>query len=150
MVKWLGSGHRWSLIRSARDWIVVPSPNPWIKVPTPNMMEVEPLGDNQATVVWVSINRISALTKEAKKTLLPLPLCEVTGKRQPLKRQLGFPGDAVVKNPPAKAGDARSGRSPGGGHGNPLQYSCLENFLDRGAWPAIVPGVTKSQRLPRN
>ena len=45
----------------------------------------------------------------------------------------------VVKNPPANAGDARdmglipeSGRSPGGGHGNPLQYSCLENPMDRG------------------
>ena len=40
---------------------------------------------------------------------MPLPLCEVTGKRQPLKRQLGFPGDAVVKNTPAKAGDTRAG-----------------------------------------
>ena len=46
----------------------------------------------------------------------------------------------VVKNPPANAGDTRdmgsipvSGRSPGGGHGNPLQYSCLENFMDSGA-----------------
>ena len=35
-----------------------------------------------------------------------------------------------------------SGRSPGGGHGNPLQYSCLENPMDRGAWPATVHGVT--------
>ena len=58
----------------------------------------------------------------------------------------------VVKNPPANAGfirdDSRipgSGRSPGGGNGNPLQYSCLENFMDRGAWWAIVHGVTKSQ-----
>ena len=47
----------------------------------------------------------------------------------------------VVKNPPANAGDVRevglilgSGRSPGGGHGNPLQYSCLGNPMDRGAW----------------
>ena len=38
-----------------------------------------------------------------------------------------------------------SGRSPGGGHGNPLQYSCLENPMDRGAWWATVHGVTKSQ-----
>ena len=50
----------------------------------------------------------------------------------------------VVKNLPAKAGDIRdlgsipgSGRSPGGGHGNPLQYSCLENPVDRGTWCAI-------------
>ena len=58
----------------------------------------------------------------------------------------------VVKNPPANAGDTRdtgsipgSGRSPGGGHGNPLQYSCLENPMDRGAWWATVHGLTKSQ-----
>ena len=57
----------------------------------------------------------------------------------------------VVKNPPANAGDIRdvgsipgSGRSPGGGHGNPLQYSCLENPLDRGAWWATVHRVAKS------
>ena len=65
---------------------------------------------------------------------------------------LGFPGGTVVKNLPANAGDARdvgsipgSGRSPGGGNGNPLQYSCLGNPIDRGAWRATVPGVTKSQ-----
>ena len=57
----------------------------------------------------------------------------------------------VVKNPPAKTGDIRdagsipeSGRSPGGGHGNPLQWSCLENPMDRGAWQAIVHRVTES------
>ena len=58
----------------------------------------------------------------------------------------------VVKNPPAKAGDIRdagstsgSGRSPGGGHGNPLQDSCLENLMDRGAtWHTRVHGVAKS------
>ena len=41
--------------------------------------------------------------------------------------------------------DSWLGRSPGGGHGNPLQYSCLENPMDRGAWWATVDGVTKSQ-----
>ena len=62
----------------------------------------------------------------------------------------------MVKNPPSKAADIRdpssipgSGRSPAGGHGNPLQYSCLENPMDRGAWQAEVhrvaePGVTDS------
>ena len=65
--------------------------------------------------------------------------------------KLGFPDGAVVKNPPANAGDARnvglipgSGRSPAGGTGNPLQYSCLENSIDRGAWWATIHGVTKS------
>ena len=57
----------------------------------------------------------------------------------------------VVKNLPASAGDIRdtglipgSGRSPGGGHGNPLRYSCLENSMDRGAWQAMVHGVAES------
>ena len=63
-----------------------------------------------------------------------------------------FPGGSAVKNLPAKAGDTRDaslipawGRSPGGGHGNPFQYSCLENPMDRGAWQATVQGVAQSQ-----
>ena len=50
----------------------------------------------------------------------------------------GFPGGSEVKNPPAKAGDTDLlpglGRSPGEGNGNPFQYSCLENLMDRSAW----------------
>ena len=60
---------------------------------------------------------------------------------------MDFPGDSVVKNPPANAGDMGLipglGRSPGGGQGNPLQYSRLGNSTDREAWWAIVYGVTK-------
>ena len=60
-----------------------------------------------------------------------------------------FPGGSVVKNPPANAGDTGSipgwERSPGGQHGNPLQYSCLGNPMDRGACWATVHGVAKSQ-----
>jgi len=63
----------------------------------------------------------------------------------------GFPDGSVVKNPPANAGDAGSipgsGRSPEGGNGYPLQYSCLENPMDRGAWRAIVHGVTKESDM---
>ena len=58
----------------------------------------------------------------------------------------------VVKNPPASAGDAKdsgsipgSGRSLGGGNGNPGQYSCLENPMDRGAWRATVHSAAKRQ-----
>ena len=58
----------------------------------------------------------------------------------------------LVKNPPAYTRDTRdvgsvtgSGRSPGGGNGNPLQYSCLENSVDRGAWWATVHGVANSR-----
>ena len=65
-----------------------------------------------------------------------------------------FPGDSVVKNPPANAGDARDagsipglGRFPGVGNDKLLQYSCLENFLDRRAWQVTVHGVTKGHNL---
>ena len=59
-----------------------------------------------------------------------------------------FPVGSVVKNPPVNAGDTGSipgsGRSPGEGNGNPLQYSCLGNSMDRGALRATLQGVTKS------
>ena len=59
-----------------------------------------------------------------------------------------FPGDSVVKNPPANAGGMGlipgSGRSYGEENGNPLQYSCLENPMDRGAWRATSPRGPKS------
>ena len=67
---------------------------------------------------------------------------------------MGFPGDSVVRNLPANAGDAGDvssvpglGRSPGEGNGNPLQYSCLGNPMARGAWWATVQGITKSNGL---
>ena len=63
----------------------------------------------------------------------------------------GFPGGLVVKNPPANAEDAGlipgSGGSPGGGNGNPLYYSCLENPMDRRAWQATFDGVAKESDM---
>ena len=60
---------------------------------------------------------------------------------------LGFPGGSVVKNLATNEGDTGSipgsGRSPGEGNDNPLQYSCLENPMDRGAWQVTVHGVAK-------
>ena len=61
---------------------------------------------------------------------------------------MGFPGGSVVKNLPAKAGDAGLipglGRCPGRGNGNPIQYSCLDNSMHREAWRATVHGVVGS------
>ena len=65
---------------------------------------------------------------------------------------MGFPGDTSGKEPPpTNAGGIRdvglipgSEKSPGGGHGNPLQYSCLENAMDRRAWQATIQGFEKS------
>ena len=62
---------------------------------------------------------------------------------------MGFPGDSDSKESPCNAEDPGSipglGRSPGGGYGNPLQYSCLDNPMDRGAWQATTHGATKNQ-----
>ena len=64
---------------------------------------------------------------------------------------MGYPGGARVKDPPANAGDIKDmgsipglGKSPRGGHGTPLQYSCLGNPMDRGAWQATVHEVALS------
>ena len=72
-------------------------------------------------------------------------------------KAMDFPGGAIVKNPPANAGEDRvkdlipgSGRSPAAGNGNPLQYSCLENSTDRGAWRATVHEVAKSRTWLNN
>ena len=72
----------------------------------------------------------------------------------PLQECLFLSYRLIVKNPPANAGDTKdkgsvsgSGRSSGGGNGNPLQYSCLENFMDRGSWQATVHVVAKSRTL---
>ena len=62
---------------------------------------------------------------------------------------MGFPGGSEGKESACSAGDPGSvpglGRSLGEGNGNPLQYSCLENTMDSGAWRATVHGITKSQ-----
>ena len=64
---------------------------------------------------------------------------------------MGFPGGSLVKNPPTSAREANSipgsERSLGEGNGNPLQYTSLGNFMDRGAWQAIVHGVAKESDM---
>ena len=64
-----------------------------------------------------------------------------------INQKKGFPAGSGAKNPPANAGDAGliagQGRSPGGGNGHPLQYSCLENLRDRGPWRAMIHRVAK-------
>ena len=72
-------------------------------------------------------------------------------KERLLKTVRGFPGGSAVKNPLANAGETGDmdsitelKRVPREGHGNPLQYSCWENLMDRGAWQAMVHGVAES------
>ena len=72
-----------------------------------------------------------------------MPAC----KNSPQLRFVDFPDCSVVKKPPANAGNAgsvpRLGRCPGGGNGNPLQYSCLGNPVDRAAWLVAVHGAKR-------
>ena len=81
------------------------------------------------------------MMKELKATLLVENLHSLWSK--------GFPGGSDGKESACNVGDLGSvpwlGRSPGGGNGNPLQYSCLENPMDRGAWCATVHGLAKSR-----
>ena len=67
---------------------------------------------------------------------------------------VGFPGDSNGEESACSAGDLGSipglGRSPGEGNGNPLQYPCLDNPMDRGAWQATVSGAAKSQTQRSN
>ena len=89
-------------------------------------------------------HRMTSLTlKPLNSSVIYLGVCCKVG---------GFQGVLVVKSPPANAEDIRDsgstpglGRSPGGGHGNPFQYSYLENPMDRGTWRATVYRVTKSR-----
>ena len=84
--------------------------------------------------------------KNQEPAAKPSRVCEAD--LEALPASLGFPDSSVVKNPSAIAGDAGlipgSGRSPGEGNGKPLQYSCLENPMNRVAWWATVHGLTKS------
>ena len=92
------------------------------------------------------------VNKGCRGDILPYPPQELALHMNDLNLTLhrAFPGGASGKNPQTSAGDVRdtgsihgSERSPGGGNGNPLQYSCLENPMDTGAWWATVHGVTK-------
>ena len=85
--------------------------------------------------------------------LLPLKSCpgNLTSPRL-LSQVLGFPGGSNGKESTLSVGDpgliSGSERSPGGGNGNPLQYPCLENPMDGGAWQATAHGVAKSRTQP--
>ena len=96
---------------------------------------------------WRSQRKAARKKLEGKERVVTGVVFERTGKF--LWALEGFPGGSVVKNPPANAGDTGHmgsipglGRSPGGKNGYPLQYSCLEYPMDRGAWKATVHGVT--------
>ena len=102
----------------------------------------------------VTAHGVAKSRTQLKCLSMQAQLTQHSGRNHPLGAILvricsGFPGSSVVKNLPANTGDAGlipgSGRFPGEGNGNLLQYSCLGNPMDRGAWQATVHGVTNSQ-----
>ena len=115
------------------------------------------------SICWEVISELDLLISPATLRFQPEPKEGNTGRKSQAYRwrssylikypsnQSGFPGSSVIKNTPANAGDVGSipglGRSPGKGNGSWLQYSCLENPMDRGSQWVAVHGVTKSQTL---
>ena len=95
----------------------------------------------------VNINQKQNRSRLTNKPAAPTGRREVGGRWEP-QGCIGIAGASVAKNPPANAGDTGSipgsGRSPGEGNGNPLQYSCLGNPIDRGVWRATVHGIAKN------
>ena len=96
---------------------------------------------------WVCHQEVPDVEKNQLHFILEKVPIKLARLEQPHQYWQGFPSDSVVKNMSAMAGDTGSipgsGRSPGEGNGNPLQYSCLGNPMDRGAWQATGDGVTK-------
>ena len=98
------------------------------------------------------MHKVRPATKERKYKKVAIKVTELKNITIAEKNTLeGFSKGLVVENLPANAGDVRDagsipglGRSPGGGHGNPFQYSCLENPMDRGAWREAVHRVMQS------
>ena len=115
--------------------------------------------------VFTNLEAILNLRLFKNRSQSPVLLLPEAGSETPIKYLVvlmtsshpGVPGVGrgmalVVKNLPASAGDVgdtgsipESGKAPGEGHGNPLQYSCLENLMDRGAWWVTVHRITQSQ-----
>ena len=109
---------------------------------------------------WEFCQRLWAATSLAtseqseKSSFYGVGVCRARWNQQSRQGIWGFPDGSVVNNPPANAGDAGlipgSGRSPGVGNSTPLQYSCLENPMDREAWRATVQEVAQSRAQLNN
>ena len=106
----------------------------------------DPLEEDMATHTSILAWKISWTEEPADHGLWDRKESDMTGQLSTVPNK-GFPSGSVVKNLPANAGDPgsipESGISPGEQNGNPLQSSCLENTMDRGAWGATVHGVER-------
>ena len=101
----------------------------------------------KSRIASITMNEVPAMKKRKNR-------CYEFKSKEKMWAPEGFLGRSVVNNPPANAGDTGSipgsGRYPGGGNDNPLQYSCLGNPMDRGAWWATAHEVAKSQTRLRD
>ena len=99
---------------------------------------------------WTQLKWLSSSSSSSRRASREAESQEKTAVRVPVWLALGFPGGSDGKKSAYNAGDPDlilgSGRSPGKGNGNPLQYSCLKNSMDRGAWQATAHGVAKRVR----
>ena len=136
-------------------------PSPFVKrVPFPHfpqnkmgvtavlMLPMLLLGISGLLFIYQEVSRLWSKSVVQNKVVVITDAISGLGKG---KRASGFPNGSVVKNLPANAGDSGSipwsGRSPAEGNGNPLQYPCLGNPLDRGTWWATVYGLQSRTRL---
>ena len=141
------------------EWVVMPfsrrpsQPGEWTQVSLglSTSDEIpEPEATGTALHSWFHSSWCPALnnyTQGGKE--MPSERCSGTELQDTIRSCRGFPGGSAGKESPNNAGDPslipESGRFPREGNGNPLQYSCLENLMDRGAWQATDHGVAKSQ-----
>ena len=116
---------------------------PWWSVPPLKTSHSIPSEGGGSMCGWWLMNCRHQESWDLSCDLVICPVC------WQLELCMGFLGGSVMKNPPASAGNLgpipELGRSPGEGNGNPLQYSCLGNPIDRGAWQATVRGVAKGR-----
>ena len=123
----------------------------WVRAATPRTKGEKGLSEAQGWCLNVGRDAWSSAPPHTQLSLLPLrtagPEQTCWTGRGPPPCLSAFAGGSVVKKPPAYAGDAslipESGRSPGEGNSSPLQYSCLGNPMDRGAWQATIHGVAE-------
>ena len=137
--KWLCSFRTFSLVSglSATGFCV-----PWSKSLTNMNLD----DDSVCSRAWLRAS--SSLAKTLGEISIPKMQCSWLDILAKARVTEGFPGGSEVKVSACNSGDLGSipgsGRSPGKGNGNPLQYSCLENSMDRGGWWATIYGVAKS------
>ena len=137
----------WTVAHQAPLSLGFPTQEHWSGLPFPSAGHLPDPGIKPLSLKSLALSGGFFSTSANRKALIGITECKSSFPLYNWASQVAL----VVKNPPANVGDIRvvalipgSGSSSGGGHGNPLQYSCLKNPVDRGVWLATVPRVTES------